>query len=180
MKKIALIIGHSAKRPGAINKTYGVSEFEFNEPLAHSVAEKLILEGYQPIIVYRDASYSALPAKVNQTGAAIAVSFHCNAFNEKASGCEVLYSQGSIKGEKLAKLIQGSIVKKLGFTDRGIKPRLESDRGGLILKRTSMPCVIVEPFFIDHNASLELARYKFEDLAEAYTQGIKSFFKDGE
>ncbi|WP_375183850.1 hypothetical protein, partial [Marinobacter sp.] len=49
MKKVALIIGHSAKSPGATNKTYGTSEFEFNGPLAHSVAEKLILEGYEPI-----------------------------------------------------------------------------------------------------------------------------------
>jgi N-acetylmuramoyl-L-alanine amidase len=40
-----------------------------------------------------------------------------------------------------------------------------------------MPCVIVEPFFIDSDASLELANHKFEELAEAYVTGIKQFIK---
>lgn len=183
MKKVALIIGHSAKSQGATNKNYGTSEFQFNGPLAHSVAEKLILEGCEPIIIYRDCSYSALPGKVNKTEADIAVSFHCNAFNEESNGSETLYYKLSSKGYLLASCIQEQIVKCLGLKDRGLKPCVAShkgkagDRGGLLLKGTSMPCVIVEPFFIDSDASLELANHKFEDLAEAYTKGIVNYLK---
>jgi len=183
MKTIALIIGHSAKSPGATNKTYGTSEFQFNGPLAHSVAEKLILEGYKPIIIYRNCTYSELPAKVNQTGADIAVSFHCNAYNEEPNGSETLYYKLSSKGFLLASCIQEQVVKCLGLKDRGLKPIVAShkgkagDRGGLLLQKTSMPCVIVEPFFIDSDTSLELANHKFEELAEAYTKGIVNFLK---
>ncbi len=183
MKKVALIIGHSAKSPGATNKTYGTSEFEFNGPLAHSVAEKLILEGYEPIIIYRDCSYSALPGKVNQTEADIAVSFHCNAFNEQSNGSETLYYKHSSKGFMLASCIQEQVVNCLGLKDRGLKPCVAShkgkagDRGGLLLQKTLMPCVIVEPFFIDSDASLELANHKFEELSEAYTKGIVDYLR---
>ena len=183
MKKIALIIGHSEKNQGATNKTYGTSEFEFNGPLAHSVAEKLLLEGFEPIIIYRDNSYSALPGKVNRTDADIAVSFHCNAFNKNPNGTETLYYKNSSRGLFLASCIQDEIVKCLGLKDRGLKACAASkigkagDRGGHLLKHTSMPCVIVEPFFIDSDSSLELANHKFEDLAEAYTAGIVKYLR---
>ena len=183
MKKVALIIGHSSESGGATNKTYGTSEFQFNGPLAHSVAEKLILEGCEPIIIYRDCSYSELPNKVNETGADIAVSFHCNAFNEQSNGSETLYYKGSSKGFLLASCIQENVVKCLGLKDRGLKPCVAThegkagDRGGLLLQKTSMPCVIVEPFFIDSDESLELANHKFEDLSEAYTKGIVNYLR---
>ncbi|MGF1878103.1 N-acetylmuramoyl-L-alanine amidase [Photobacterium frigidiphilum] len=182
MKTIALIIGHSAKRGGAANKTHGINEFQFNEPLAHCVAEKLMLYGFDPIIVYRDSSYSKLPKKVNQTGADIAVSFHCNAFNDKANGSETLYYKYSLTGLILAASIQKEVVQCLGLKNRGLKPCVASykgkagNRGGLLLQKTSMPCVIVEPFFIDSDSSLELVQERFEDLAKAYALGIKNFF----
>ena len=183
MQSISLIIGHSATSKGASNKTSGVSEFDFNEPLALSVAEKLRLEGFQVFVIYRDCSYSELPAKVNDTKADIAVSLHCNAFNSHANGTETLYYRGSSKGSQLARAIQVQIVSCLGLADRGVKPCVAShkgkagDRGGHLLKYTSMPCVIVEPFFIDCDSSLQLANEKFESLTEAYCKGISNFLR---
>lgn len=181
MKTVALIIGHSKKDGGAINKNSGVSEFEFNEPLAHSVAEKLLLEGIRPVVIYRDCSYSQLPIKVNRTGADIAVSLHCNAFNQKSNGSEVLYFSKSESGLKLAEFIQAEVVRVLGLKDRGVKPIQAAhegkagDRGGLLVQKTAMTCVIVEPFFIDSDLSLELATHNFEHLSEAYVTGIKKY-----
>lgn len=183
MKKIALIIGHSKRNQGARNKTYDTTEFQFNEPLAHSVAEKLILEGCEPVIIYRDCSYSQLPEKVNKTGANVAISFHCNAFNKHPNGSEVLYFKNSVQGKLLAQSIQTEFVKCLGLKDRGLRPCVAShvgkagDRGGWLLERTEMTCVIAEPFFIDSDKSLALAHSKFEELAEAYTQGIVSYLR---
>ncbi len=183
MKTIALIIGHSAKSGGAANRAHGINEFQFNGPLAHCVAEKLMLYGFDPIIICRDCSYSKLPKKVNQTGADLAVSFHCNAFNDKSNGSETLYYKNSSKGILLASAIQKEVVQCLGLKDRGLKPCVASykgkagDRGGLLLQKTSMPCVIVEPFFIDSDSSLELAQERFDDLATAYALGIKNFLE---
>jgi N-acetylmuramoyl-L-alanine amidase len=39
--------------------------------------------------------------------------------------------------------------------------------------------VIVEPFFIDSDSSLELAQERFDDLATAYALGIKNFLEGG-
>lgn len=182
MKKIAVIIGHNENSPGAINKSNNVSEFEFNEPLAFAVARKLEDDGYSALVVYRDTSYSELPAKVNSTGADIAVSLHCNAFNSGANGTETLYYHTSKNGKRLASLIQDEIVDCLMLPDRGTKARKGAhkgsagDRGGHLLKNTVMPCVIVEPFFIDCDSSLLLAITKIDELSEAYSCGIQAYF----
>ena len=74
--------------------------------------------------------------------------------------------------------MQAEIVKCLGLKDRGLKPCVAAykgnagDRGGHLLQYTNMPCVIVEPFFIDSDSSYELAVCKFSELAEAYAVGI--------
>lgn len=183
MQTVALIVGHSAKSQGATNKTYGTSEYQFNEPLAHLVAEKLLLKGYTPLVIYRDSSYRKLPGKVNKTGADIAVSFHCNASDSDPHGSETLYYKGSSQGFLLASCIQEEIVKCLGLKDRGLKPCRAAykgkagDRGGYLLKKTDMPCITAEPFFIDSDSSLELANYKFNELAEAYAIGIARYLR---
>jgi len=182
MKKVALIVGHSPESPGAINQNYGMSEFEFNGPLAHAVAQNLIAVGHEPLIIYRD-TYADLPEKVNKTEADIAVSLHCNAFNEDPNGTETLYYNGSSKGFLLASCIQEQIVNCLGLKDRGLKAceaaheGKAGDRGGHLLQGTKMPCVIVEPFFIDSDTSLELANHKFDELVDAYTQGIANYLR---
>ena len=184
MKKVALVIGHKESSPGAVNDELGVTEFAFNEPLAYSIAEKLRLESIEPFIVYRD-TYGALPEKVNDTGADICISLHCNAFNDNPNGTETLYFKGSSKGAQLAWFMQREVVDCLGTKDRGLKPCTydhvgkAGDRGGWLLAKTSMPCVICEPFFIDSLESLNNAQSKFEQLADAYVSGIKEYFESG-
>lgn len=173
--KIALIVGHSQEKQGASNLKNKQTEYEFNKQLVKLVARKLRDLSHDTIIVYRDCSYYNLPDKVNKTQADIAVSFHCNAFDRKTSGSETLFYKGSVKGRILACNIQKQIVKCLKTEDRGIKSKTIEDRGGFLLKNTSMPCVIAEPFFIDHDESLELAYSKFDELAEAYATGIINF-----
>lgn len=180
--KAALIIGHNENSPGAMNQDKNVSEFDFNEPLAHAIAKALLNLGYEVSLVYRDGSYSELPDQVNKTGADIAISLHCNAFNKGSNGSEVLYYKGSENGLKLALSLQTEIVDCLDLKDRGVKETQAAhegkagDRGGYLLKHTSMPCVIAEPFFIDSNESLDLAVSKFDDLVAAYKQGIVNYF----
>lgn len=180
--KVALIVGHKASSQGAVNASMGTSEFEFNNRLASKVALRLATDGrFDLEVVFRDTTYAALPAKVNATGATIAISMHCNAFDTRVSGSEVLYCRGSVEGAKLARGLQREIVDCLGATDRGIKPirgkhkGSKGDLGGLLVSKTTMPCVIVEPFFIDHTSSLIRALDRIEDLADAYADGITGY-----
>jgi len=183
MKKIALIIGHSEDSQGAENKSSGMSEYMFNEPLAMLIAEQLNLSGFEPITIYRDCSYLQLPIKVNNLTPDIAISLHCNAFNKKQNGTETLHYIKSQNGKRLAGLLQNEIVNCLGLPDRGLKPcqakhkGKAGDRGGHLLKYTNMPCVITEPFFIDCDKSLELANGKLNELAQAFSRAIIRYFE---
>lgn len=167
--KIALVIGHKKARPGACNKDAGLCEFEFNEKLAHDIESKGELEDLH--IVYR-RTYSKLPQDINNLKPDVAVSLHCNAFNEKASGSEVLYYHSSVKGEKIAKSFLNNIVGVLGLPNRGIKPKGTEDRGGYVLRYTNAPCIISEPFFIDNDLDLLLVRNRYDNFVAAL---IKSF-----
>lgn len=97
MKKVALIIGHSETSQGAVNKNSGVTEFAFNEPLAMKIADLLMEGGFMVNVIYRDGTYKEMVDTVNLTGADIAISLHCNAFNKKQNGSETLYYVGSKK-----------------------------------------------------------------------------------
>lgn len=181
--KIAIVIGHSERNQGAVNDTYNVSEYAFNKPLAFMIGTILANAGHTPIVVYRDSTYSKLPIDVNKTGASLAISLHCNAFNDDPHGSEVLYYTKSTKGKALAGSIQAEVVKCLGLKDRGLRPcdydyiGKAGDRGGYLLKYTNMPCVVVEPFFLDADSSLELAEAKKPELAQAIANGIINYIE---
>lgn len=184
-KRVAIIIGHSREMQGASNQDSGITEFKFNEPLAHEVSKALVNLGYHTNIIYRNCTYAELPGVVNKTNADIAISLHCNAFNKSASGSEVLHYANSVEGKKLAAYIQHEIINCLQLNDRGLKPCVAShlgkagDRGGHLLKYTRMPCVITEPFFIDSNSDLERAKKRFDGLVDAYVTGIVKYFNKG-
>lgn len=174
-KTIAIDVGHSAIDGGAYNNRNEIGEFQYNNLVAPILAAKLQKMGYTPIIVYRK-SYSSLVGQINNTKADLAISLHCNAFNEKATGTETLYYHGSPNSRRLAGLIQKEVLDVLSLNDRGIKPRHRGDRGYDLLVGTNMPMVIVEPFFIDNDDDLLLAYSNIDKLANAYAKGIDNYF----
>ena len=172
MKKVALVVGHKPSSKGAHNKTHDVWEFDFNNELVKKVAKELTdgwFDKVEPVIIYRD-TFKDLPDKINAENPDFIVSFHCNAFNGKASGTEVLYYHTSKNGKKMAEILQKHLLK-LGFKDRGILPRTAEDRGGYLLRYTKAPCVIAEPFFLDNDA--EYTAVDVDDLVEYYAEAIE-------
>ncbi len=151
--KVAVIIGHSETSKGARNSSYDVSEFDFNQKLAHDIEHnfwKLNPED-EIIVVYRENGYKNLPQEINELNPDLIVSLHCNAFDTEASGCEMLYYYKSEKSKEVARLFQNHLVQRLDNRDRGIKSRTVEDRGGYLLRYTKAPCIICEPFFIDND-----------------------------
>ena len=159
--KIAIVIGHSIRHPGAVNKHSGVTEYEYNEQLATIIKtiSRLDIE-----IIYRH-SYVGLPKKINKKNPDYIISLHCNAYNTKASGTETLYYYKSKKGKILAERMQSAMLDALFLTDRGIKAKTTDDRGGYLLKYTKAPCVILEPFFIDNDSDYTRGMNLIEELA---------------
>ncbi len=175
-KLVALVIGHHKKMKGARNKDLGVWEFDFNSKLAKRIQQK-VTQG-EVELVWRD-TYRELPWKINRIGPDFIISLHCNAFNGKVSGSEVLYYHTSTKGKKIAQILLKEIVNALELKSRGIKGRRKGGRGGYLLYYTYAPCVIGEPFFIDNNEDLLCAQKKFEKLVSAYARTIDKVITEG-
>ncbi|MFD2166219.1 N-acetylmuramoyl-L-alanine amidase [Thalassotalea euphylliae] len=169
MKRCALVIGHKKDNPGAINAAQGLSEFDFNEQLAKDIEQEVSGASIQR--VYR-RTYRQLPDDINELNPDFIVSLHCNAFNTQASGCEMLYYHRSSNGELMAEILQSHVQSALNNNDRGKKPKSAEDRGGFLLRYTSAPCVITEPFFIDNDQELANARDKYQQLVQAYAAAI--------
>lgn len=84
----------------------------------------------------------------NNSGAKYMVSIHTNAFSSSAAeGTETLYYTGNSEGERLASLIQGSLVSALGTYNRGLK-----DGSWLYVTRnTNMTTVLTELGFLTNS-----------------------------
>ncbi|MCK4527514.1 N-acetylmuramoyl-L-alanine amidase [candidate division WOR-3 bacterium] len=170
MQKIALVIGHTEKSPGAINTTCGVSEFDFNRKLVTSIAA-IIDDRCEVKIVYRER-YSDLPEKINAWNPDFVICFHANAFNGRVMGAETLFYHKSKKGKEMATIFQSNIVKALGLKDRGIKGKSSEQRGGYVLRFTEVPCILIEPFFIDNDDDYKTAVNKYPELVGACVDSI--------
>ena len=82
--KIALVVGHKQNSPGACNAVRSMCEFPFNDNLVKNLAAR-VDNKHNIDMVYRD-TYRGLPSKINNLDPEFIVSFHCNAFNTKATG----------------------------------------------------------------------------------------------
>jgi hypothetical protein len=104
----------------------------------------------------------------NEAEADLFVSLHCNAYQsvEKAMGTEVYAA--STKGVQYADRIEKAIVG-LGFKSRGVK----SGSNLFVLKYTECVAVLVELFFVDSRADIQL--YKqigAQEIANAIAEAI--------
>ena len=168
-KLCALVIGHKKRSPGAINANSNLSEFDFNEILALRIEKKV--QNVEIQRVYR-RTYKELPDDINALNPDFIISLHCNAFNGRASGTEVLYYHKSEKSKKMAEILLRHLVEHLKLPNRGIRPKTAEDRGGYLLRYTKAPCVIAEPFFIDNDEDLARAQEDIDGLATAYANAI--------
>lgn len=168
-KVVALVIGHKAESPGAINVKHSVSEYDFNSRLAMQVKDET---KKHDVRIIRRQRYKQLPHEINDLAPNYIISLHCNAFNSKVSGSEVLYYHKSSKGKAMANILLNSIVSHIQLHKRRIKACTSEDRGGYLLRETTSPCVIAEPFFIDNNNDLEHILSNYDALVSAYVSAI--------
>lgn len=176
--KICIDAGHGGKDPGAVSE--GTQEKDINLQIAKKLYEILEKNNYQLLMTRLEDNYISLEERTNMANdfdADIFISIHNNAvFNPDVQGTETLYYPGSEKGERLAKLVQDELVKKLQRPDRGIKPR-----GKLaVLKYTVMPAILVECAFLTNPTERKLLQdSEFQELiAEATTEGIGHYFEE--
>ena len=171
MAKVFLSAGHGGSDPGAV--AYGLKEKEIN--LQTMLACKEVLEKHGVHVVCSRTKDENDPVaeevkEANASGADYAVSFHANAGG--GDGFEVFYYSTNAKGKRLAELAEKH-VKKIGQNSRGIK---KGDHLYFI-RKTTMPAVLFESFFVDNDADNNIGDTIEEQKAfgVAYAKAILEF-----
>lgn len=94
----------------------------------------------------------------NKAKADLYVSFHHNAYLSawgSHGGVETYYYKGNSKGQKLAQMVQKSIVKAYGLRNRGIKTNNLH-----ITRETAMTAILIEGCFMDSTTDIKKLRDK--------------------
>lgn len=169
--KIFLNPGHSLKYdPGAIGAN-GTKECEINAKIAKATAERLQAAGHDVIVYQQQKRLADVAEMANASGASLFVSIHCNsAVNKQANGTETWHYTGCPVGKKFATKIQLEIIKAIGTRNRGVK----NSRSLYVLRKTTMPAVLVETGFLSNPAEEKLLNAKTAEIGEAIAKGIIS------
>jgi N-acetylmuramoyl-L-alanine amidase len=168
--------GHGGQDPGAIG-IGGVREKDIILPIGQRIAEILERNGIQ-VIMTRDSDYFvSLPGRVamaERANADVFVSIHANsagANRPEVSGLETYHYES---GLTLARIVHSNILQSLNIRDRNVrKARF------YVLRKTSMPSILVETGFItgrEDVANLTNSTYQ-NQMAEAIAQGIIQYLR---
>ena len=168
--RLVVNIGHGGGDPGAINKELGVTENSFNRDLGEAIRK---LWPYYVRLIEQDSyGLNKLVKDINAMQPDLVVSLHCNAAEAKtATGTETLYWHTSAEGKRLAECVQRQMVGALGLADRGAKARDNL----AVLRGTSCPAIIVEPFFLSNGADYHKAKMHVAELAKAIIKGVSDY-----
>lgn len=164
---IVIDAGHGGIDPGKVGINNAL-EKDINLAIALKVERNLRENGINVIMtrtddsgLYResDANKKVCDMKnrlsiIEDANPALAVSIHQNSYPDKSvSGVQVFYYKDSIKGRESAQIMQTQLVKTL----KPYKEREPKANGSYyLLKKTSVPIMIVECAFMSNPAEAEL------------------------
>jgi len=172
MSDVAIAIGHHPDEPGATLTvgTHTVTEYALWGPFAYELGRTLAAVGVDAKIIERpEPPPSSVVPRINETGADAAIELHFNAAGDRrAAGAEMLHYDTSEGGEQLAKALLRNTVDALGVSSRGLMPVRQYP----VLRDTTMPAVICEPFFGSHPGDVERALPRLPSLMRAYRDAL--------
>ena len=183
--KVFINPGHAlGLDPGAVNREYDIDEAEVVADIGELVENYLKEVGHEVMTLQSDNlvgegsynKYYSVVETANRWDPDVFVSIHCNsAVNKEAQGAETYaYSAYSV-GNTLANCIQKQLVTSLDLVDRGVKYSSEF----AVLRKTSMPAVLVETAFISNEHDVKLLMEEVDEFARAIARGITDYAQEG-
>jgi N-acetylmuramoyl-L-alanine amidase len=162
----------------------GTQEWHYNKKVAEYLRLELKKRNINSVVFssYQGASYAPamawLATQLNVFNVDFAVELHFNSSdNPLSSGYEFLYWHKSRASLKIAKLFQQVFNKKFPQNkDRGVKGLTPKDRGALFTLLTSMPAIILEPFFGSNRDEWNFfgkSHEGIQSLVDAYADAIE-------
>ena len=165
--------GHGGSDSGAVYN--GRLEKNDNLRITLAVGERLVRSGERVLYTRTDDSTVDLTYRstmANSAGATYFVSFHRNSASTVGRGVEVYYYTGlsaQSTAARMAAPVQDALVA-CGFHNRGVKQANFS-----VLRRTSMPAILVELAFINNEAENAKLDSEFDRIADAIASALLSF-----
>lgn len=172
MPKIFISAGHGGSDPGAVAN--GLKEKDINLNALLACQAELVRHGITVVcsrITDADDPVHQEVKEANASGADMAISFHANAGG--GDGFEAFYYSTNAKGKKLAGLCE-KYVKAIGQNSRGLK----TGDHLYFIRKTTIPAVLVESFFVDNVKDKMIGDTVAEQKAfgVAYAKAILEYF----
>ncbi|MCM1100365.1 MAG: N-acetylmuramoyl-L-alanine amidase [Clostridium sp.] len=185
---VVIDAGHGGIDPGKIGIN-GAAEKDVNLEIALLVKSYLEMQDVKVVLTRetQDGLYDADASNkkvqdmkrriaiIEETDPDLTVSIHQNSYPEEyVHGAQVFYYTGSKEGERLAELLQDSLVERL---DPDNHRQVKANDSYYLLKKTTSPIVIVECGFLSNGEEAEKLCDKFyrERVAWAVHIGILQY-----
>lgn len=181
--KIVVDAGHNPQGVNAGAEGNGLREQDIVYEVAQQLAQLLRANGNfdvrltrnTPTEVLGTSNATSLQQRVqiaNSWPADYFISIHANAStNPEANGTEVYTYRNTGAAHELAQEIQEAIVEEMDMRDLGVK----TNPALYVLRRTSMPAVLVELGFITNAADARKMSQNPEGFARAIYNGILDY-----
>ncbi len=184
-KVVVVDAGHGGHDSGARGgKDRATLEKNLTLKIAKLVAQELTAQGASVIMTRSDDTFIPLrerPGIANRAGADFFVSVHINSntVDNKTSGQITFYHMQDPMGILLAECIQSELAKVSGLPSLGTwsDSRIYKNGGFAVLKHSTMPAVLLELGFINHDADrriMQTAKFQ-QSTAQAVVRGLKAF-----
>ena len=145
---------------------------------ATRLEENLKRMGYQTVMTRRSDYFISLPQRVstaNRYRNAIFVSIHFNyTWKEHVSGLETFYYNS--EGQRLAQLVQSSLVRQTRTVDRNAKfARF------YVIRNSKLPSILVEGGFVSNESERNRMKSAWfrEQIARGIAEGIQRYRRAG-
>nr|WP_290227668.1 N-acetylmuramoyl-L-alanine amidase [Trichocoleus desertorum] len=168
--------GHGGPDPGAVG-IGGLQEKGVVLDISRQVAARLGQQGVQVVMTREDDRDLDLEPRVvlaERANASLFVSIHANAISMSRPDVNGLETYYYSSGERLARTIHNSVLQGTGARDRGVR-----SARFYVLRRTSMPSVLVEVGFVtgaEDAARLSTSSYRTQ-MADAIARGVLQYIQ---
>ena len=175
---VAIDPGHGGRDPGAVG-IGGIQEKEIVLDISQQVASILEQQGVQAVMTRSDDREVDLQPRVDlaeRINANLFVSIHANAIDMSRPDVNGIETYYYYSGENLARTIHNSLLQATGARDRRVR-----QARFYVLRRTSMPSVLVEVGFVtgaEDSLRLRDPAYRSQ-LAASIARGILLYLRQG-
>lgn len=190
VKKVIVVdAGHGGNDPGKVSGN-NVLEKDVNLQIATKLANELENAGFRVVMtrtedngLYKEDDVNKKAADLRarceiaeEENADLLISIHQNSFSDSnVRGGQAFYHTHSVKGKKMASLIQ----EHLKSADKDNTREAKANDSYYLLIHTPCICVIVECGFLSNAAEAELlVSDEYQNrLADSITDGVKEYFE---